>query len=293
MLNTNQSVRDIVLSHIDKTNPVITVAVQAELLGISRSSVYYQPAPIDPEDIAVMHRIDKIYTDCPFYGIRRMEKQLKRDGFVINHKRVRRLMREMGIEAVYPKPNLSLNTKPHPNYPYLLSNLTIGKPNHVWGSDITYIRMKQGFLYLVAFMDWFSRYVLAWKLSTMLTVDFVIHAGKEALTIGVPEIANSDQGAQYTSTDYLSIWDTKITKISMDGRGRAMDNIFNERLWRSVKYEEVYLKSYDSVLDARDGIKNYFDFYNNRRLHQGLNYKTPAEVYFGKEKKIKGKIGSV
>lgn len=258
------------------------MATQASLLGISRASVYYQPAPVDPYDMDLMHRIDVIYTDMPYYGVLRMTEQLRRENHVVNEKHIRRLMREMGLEAIYPKPNLSKNANQHPIYPYLLRNITARYPNHIWGTDITYIRMKQGFLYLVAFLDWYSRYVLSWKLSTMLTTDFVIEAAKEALTIGIPKITNSDQGVQFTSGDYFSIWNPETTKISMDGRGRAMDNIFTERLWRSVKYEEVYLKNYESVLDAKDGLTNYFKTYNTRRLHQALNYKTPEEVYFQK-----------
>jgi putative transposase len=275
------SVRDIVLSHIDINNKDIPVITQADLLGISRSSIYYKPVPPDPEEFVIKNRIDEIYTEFPYYGVRRMDKQLRRDGYTVNHKRVKRLMREMGFEAIYPKPNLSLNNKPHAVYPYLLRGINITRPNQVWGTDITYIRLRQGFLYLVAFMDWFSRYVLSWRLSTMLSNDFVIEAAKEALTIAVPGITNSDQGVQFTSEGYTSLWDPEKTKISMDGRGRAMDNIFTERLWRSVKYDEVYIKNYDSVLDAKDGLSKYFYKYNNRRLHQSLNYNTPAEIYFG------------
>lgn len=275
------SVRDTVALHINKNDKDIPVNTQADLLGISRSSIYYHPVPPDPEEFVIKNKIDEIYTEFPYYGVRRMEKQLRRDGYTVNHKRVKRLMREMGLEAIYPKPNLSFNNKPHPIYPYLLKGLSIIRPNQVWGTDITYIKMRQGFLYLVAFMDWYSRYVLSWKLSTMLSTDFVIEAGKEALNRAVPEITNSDQGIQYTSSDYLSLWNQDKTKISMDGRGRAMDNIFTERLWRSVKYDEVYIKNYDSVFDAKDGLSTYFYKYNNRRLHQSLNYKTPSEVYFG------------
>jgi len=279
-LTSNQSVRDIVLSHINKQNKEIPIATQADLLGISRGSVYYQPVPVDPHDLAVMTRIDKIYTDMPYYGIRKMTAELHGQHIDINHKHVARLMKEMGIEAIYPKPNLSKNANQHPVYPYLLRGVSADHPNHIWGTDITYIRMKQGFLYLVAFLDWYSRYVVSWKLSTMLTTDFVRAAAQDALRVGTPEIINSDQGVQFTSNDYLSIWNQETTKISMDGRGRCMDNIFTERLWRSVKYEEVYLHDYDSVLDAKDGLTRYFDTYDNRRLHQAHNYLTPADVYF-------------
>lgn len=242
--------------------------------------MYYQPVPVDPYDLDIMNRIDKIYTDLPYYGVMKMTAALRHDGLVINEKHVRRLMREMGLEAIYPKPNLSNNANQHPVYPYLLRGVTANHPNHIWGTDITYIRMKQGFLYLVAFLDWYSRYVVSWRLSTMLTTDFVLEAAKEALTVGIPDITNSDQGVQFTSSEYLALWNPEHTQISMDGRGRCMDNIFTERLWRSVKYEEVYLNNYDSVLDAKDGLTRYFDTYNFRRLHQAHNYLTPAEVYF-------------
>jgi len=227
-----------------------------------------------------MNQIDKIYTEFPYYGYRRITKQLHRDGYEVNHKRVLGLMHEMGIEAIYPKPNLSKNSQPHPVYPYLLKGVTITAPNQVWGTDITYIKMHKGFVYLVAFMDWYSRYVLSWQLSTTLTSDFVVNAAMMALGLAQPGIINSDQGVQFTSKDYLDIWDGDITHISMDGRGRCMDNIFIERLWRSLKYEDIYLNDYDSVLAVKDGITRYFDSYNNRRLHQALNYKTPAEIYF-------------
>ena len=262
----NQTVRDIVLSHINKQEGGIPLATQADLLGISRSSVYYQPVPVDPYNLEVMNHIDIIYTNMPYYGVLRMTAALRHDGYDINEKHVRRLMREMGLEAIYPKPHLSKNANPHPVYPYLLRNMTASYPNHIWGTDITYIRMKQGFLYLVAFMDWYSRYVVSWRLSTMLTTDFVLQAANDALTIATPTIINSDQGVQFTSNDYLSLWNPHTTNISMDGRRRCMDNIFTERLWRSVKYEEVYLHDYDSVLDAKDGLTRYFNIYNTRRL---------------------------
>lgn len=242
--------------------------------------MYYQPVPVDPEDLLLTKRIDEIYTDMPYYGVVRMTKHLQQEQYSVGEKRVRRLMRQMGLEAIYPKPNLSKNANQHPVYPYLLRNIVASHPNHIWGTDITYIRMRQGFLYLVAFLDWYSRYVLSWRLSTMLTTDFVLEAASEALTVGIPEFTNSDQGVQFTNREYLSLWNPETTRISMDGRGRAMDNIFTERLWRSVKYEEVYLNNYDSVLDAKDGLTRYFDIYNNRRLHQAHNYKTPATVYF-------------
>lgn len=265
--------------HIDKSIS-LPIAVQAKLLGISRASIYYQPMEISQEEVDLMNKIDAIYTDCPFYGSRKIAKELTRQlQFDVNRKRVQRLMRVMSIEAVYPKPNLSLNNTPHPIYPYLLRGLDIKKPNQVWGADITYIRMEKGFLYLVAFMDWFSRYVVAWRLSNTLEADFCLEAAAEALGLTIPEIVNFDQGVQFTSLENINLWETGEVKISMDSRGRAFDNIFNERLWRSLKYEEVYLKSYSSGYEAKMSIGKYFDFYNFKRLHQSLGYLTPAEVY--------------
>lgn len=255
------------------------------MLGIARSSVYYQPVAPNPDDFLIMNQIDSIYTQQPYYGYRPMTKQLKRDGFVVNHKRVLKLMHQMGIEAIYPKPNLSQNSKPHPVFPYLLRKLSISRPNQVWGTDITYIKMKQGFLYLVAFMDWYSRFVVSWQLSTVLATDFVLEAGSRALDTATPEIINSDQGVQFTSSDYLNLWDPEATQISMDGRGRFVDNIFTERLWRSVKYNDIYPNCYDTVLDVKEGLTRYFNIYNYTRLHQSLDYCTPAEIYF-KERRI-------
>jgi len=231
-----------------------------------------------------MHLIDEQYTKTPFYGSRRMREVLKRRGYLVNRKRVQRLMRLMGIEAIYPKRHLS---QPHPGhkiYPYLLRNKTVDRVNQVWGADITYIRMKHGWLYLVAIMDWISRYVFSWNLSITLEVDFCIKAVEKALDIDTPEIFNSDQGSQFTSVAFLECLEERNIQISMDGKGRAMDNVFSERLWRSVKYEEVYLNDYATVSEARQGIGNYIDFYNQERPHQSLNYRTPAEVYFGIDK---------
>ena len=263
---------------IDKTNKEIPVVHQAELLGISRSSIYYKPL-VNPYDLVLMRLIDGQYTKTPFYGSRKMTASLKRDGYQVNRKRIQRLMRLMGIEAIYPRPNLS---KPHPDhkiYPYLLNDIDITYSNQVWGTDITYIRVNNGWLYLVAIMDWFSRYVLSWELSTTLETNFCIRALERAFEKATPEIFNSDQGSQFTSLSFIDTLKRQNIQISMDGRGRAMDNIFNERLWRSVKYEEVYIKDYRGVSDAREGIGNYMSFYNQERLHQSLNYKTPAEVY--------------
>lgn len=267
-----------IVSHINKTSSILPLGIQAELLGISRSILYYRPQQVDPKTLAIMNQIDELYTKRPFYGSRKIAKDLR-----LNRKRIQRLMREMGIEAIYQKPNLSKNNLPHPVYPYLLKGVIAGHPNHIWGTDITYIRMRQGFLYLTAYLDWFSRFVLAFRLSTILDSGFVIEAAQEAIgQFGLPEIENSDQGVQFTSQDYLNIWITNNVQISMDGRGRAMDNIFTERLWRSLKYEEVYLKDYATVLEAKEEIGDYFKFYNYERKHQSHNYQTPAEIYFKK-----------
>lgn len=265
----------------------LTLKDQATLLGISRSSAYYQLKPVNPKDLDLMNRIDKIHTDWPVYGARKIAAQLTREekakqsGIIYGRKRVRTLMEEVGIEAIYPKPNLSFNGKAHPVFPYLLSGLIINKPNHVWGSDITYIKMHGGFLYLVAFLDWYSRYILGWRLSTNLKTEFVLEAAKDALQVGIPQITNVDQGVQFTDDDFIGLWDTERTKISMDHRGRCFDNIFTERLWRTLKYEEVYLKDYTTVWEAERSIGAYINRYNNERLHESLGYKTPAEIYFG------------
>lgn len=227
-----------------------------------------------------MKAIDELYTKHPFYGSRKIAH-----GVGINRKAAQRLMRLMGIEAVYAKPNLSEPNPLHRVYPYLLRTVKASYPNHIWGTDITYIRLASGFVYLTAFIDWYSRFILAWKLSTTLETGFCIEAANAALArYGAPEITNSDQGSQYTSNEYIALWDTEKTQISMDGRGRAMDNIFTERFWRTIKYEEVYLKEYSSVRDAERQIGNYISFYNTERPHQSLGYKTPAHRYFQKQK---------
>ena len=226
-----------------------------------------------------MRLIDEQYTRTPFYGIRRMRECLKRQGYQVNHKRVARLMRKMGIVAVYPKPRLSKRNAGEQVYPYLLRNFKVDYPDHVWATDITYIRMKRGFIYLTAVMDWFSRYVISWRVSITLEVDFCINALERALLQGCPVIFNSDQGSQFTSPKFTGVLLGRKIKISMDGRGRCFDNIFVERLWRSVKYEEVYLNNYETVPEAVKGLDRYFLFYNEDRPHQSLDYKTPGEVY--------------
>jgi len=252
-------------------------------LGVSRSGYYYEPKGESPENIGLMNRMDEIYTKQPYYGIRKITAQLRREGNPVNRKRIARLMSLMGIQAIYPKKNTS---KPHPEhakYPYLLRGLGINRPNQVWGTDITYVRANGVWFYLVAVMDWYSRYVLAWKLSPTLETGFCVEALEEALRIGIPDIHNSDQGSQFTAEEYLNvIREHPEIQISMDGRGRCFDNIFNERLWRNVKYEEVYLKDYSSYREAEESLREYFWTYNHERLHENLGYQTPAEVYFGK-----------
>lgn len=266
---------------ITKEDKVISLRRQCELLRINRSSLYYQPQGVSEEDLQLMNLLDEQYTKTPFYGVRRMRESLQRLGYEIGKDRVRTLLRGMGLMAVYPKPKTS---KPHPGhkiYPYLLKGVEIIRPNQVWSTDITYIRLAQGFAYLVAVIDWYSRYVLSWKLSNSLEADFCLEALKEALGYGKPEIFNTDQGSQFTSETFTGLLLENGITISMDGRGRVFDNIFVERLWRSVKYENVYLYGYQIVPEARQGLKQYFDFYNIERFHQGLSYKTPWEVYSG------------
>ena len=263
----------------------ISISRQADLLDISRSSIYYAPA-IDPDDIRIMNAVDEIFTKYPFYGHRRIRKDLRSDYEIhIGKKRTLGLMKNMGLEAIYPKKkwHLSDPDKNMKKFPYLLSGLPIIRPNQVWGTDITYIKLSKGFVYLVAIMDWFSRYVVNWELSETLEIEFCLNNLKRALTIGAPEIHNSDQGSHFTSSQYIDILNGKEKiKISMDGRGRCMDNIFTERLWRTVKYENIYLNEYQDIGEANQGLAEYFKFYNEKRKHQSLNYQTPAQIYFTK-----------
>ena len=252
-------------------------------MGLNRSSLYYEPAGMTDYNLLLMSLIDKQYMETPYYGIRRMTEELNNKGYKVNRKRVRRLMRLMGLEAIYPRRNLSKAAKAHKVYPYLLKGVNITQANQVWSADITYIRMARGFVYLVAIMDWWSRYVLAWRLSTTMESDFCMEALRDALKIATPEIFNTDQGSQFAAKEFIDILLGKNIRVSMDGRGRVFDNIFIERLWRTLKYEEVYLKDYADVWDAEKSIADYFRFYNNRRIHQSLDYKTPREVYFGIE----------
>jgi putative transposase len=252
------------------------------LLGISRSSYYYQPAPENAKNLALMRRIDEIYTELPYYGALKITAQLCRElPEKVNCKRIARLMRLMGIQAIFPKKNTSQPHPEHEHYPYLLNGLGINHPNQVWGTDITFVRARNLWFYLVAIIDWYSRYVLAWKLSRTLETGFCATALEQALSLAIPEIHNSDQGSQFTSEEYLAIIKQyPQIRISMDSRGRCFDNIFTERLWRSVKYEEVYLRDYETFDDARQSLGRYFKTYNEIRLHQSLGYRTPAEVYF-------------
>lgn len=254
--------------------------VQATLLSLSRSSFYYRPAQPSAEEIAIKHRIDEIYTAYPFYGSRRITVVLKREGVVIERKTVKRHMREMGIAGICPGPNLSQRNLQHRVYPYLLRDISASYPNHVWGIDITYVRIQAGWLYLVAVLDWFSRYVISWELDQSLEMDFVLAAVETALAHAAPMIWNSDQGSHFTSQQYLDRLLDANVRISMDGKGRALDNIFTERLWRTIKYESVYLEEYRSPKEARQMLTRYLDFYNHQRPHQALSYQTPAEVYF-------------
>lgn len=267
----------------------MSLRTQCELLQLNRSTYYHQPyllPEVDVEDQELMKAIDLVYTDFPYYGSRKIAKELEQKlGERINRKRVQRLMRIMQIEAIYPKPRTSIPSPGHEWYPYLLRGLKASYPNHIWGVDITYIPLRSGFMYLVALIDWYSRYVLSWELSDSMEAKFCIKALRSALNLGIPQIHNSDQGSQFTSKDYLK--ELKIypqINISMDGKGRAYDNIFTERLWRTVKHEEVYLHDYQSPAEVRQSLTEYFNKYNNRRLHQSLGYVPPAEVYLGRHK---------
>lgn len=266
----------------------LSIRRQTNLLSLNRSSLYTQRQPEKPLNLALMRRIDALYTDMPFYGIRKMTEHLKDEGYAVNHKRVRRLIRLMGIEAIYPKPKTSRRNSRHPVYPYLLKNLAITCPNQVWAADITYVPMERGFVYLVAIMDWHSRYVLSWRVSNTLDTTFCLEALEEALSqYGKPEIFNTDQGSQFTFQAWTERLKSEGIRISMDGRGRFLDNIFVERLWRSVKYEHLYITRHQSVSQLKTGLAGYFTQYNHIRRHQALDYQTPATVYAGRQKPFK------
>jgi len=265
---------------IERDHPEISVRRQCELIGLNRSSLYYEPAGESEYNLMLMCQIDEQYTRTPFYGWPRMTEHLRRQGYPVNHKRVQRLMRLMGLQAIYPKPRTSRPAPGHAVYPYLLRGLTIDRPNQVWCADITYVPLQHGFMYLVAVLDWYSRYVLAWQLSNTLDGRFCQEALRQALPQGPPEIFNTDQGAQFTAQAFATILQEAGIRISMDGRGRALDNIMVERLWRTVKYENIYLMDYATVPALTAGLREYFRFYNQERPHQSLDYRTPAEVYF-------------
>ncbi len=268
---------------VDKSHELLSIRQQCKLLGLNRSTIYYESAGESAENLILLRLMDEEYTRHPFKGVVRMHAYLEDLGFCVNTKRVRRLLRLMGLEAIYPKRNLSNTNIAHKKYPYLLKGLNITQPNQVWCTDLTYIRLATGFVYLVAVMDWHSRYVLSFRLSNSLDSSFCIEALEDALMFyGMPEIFNSDQGVQFTCEAFTGLLLANNIKISMDARGRAFDNIFIERLWRSVKYEEVYLKEYASMQEAKAGLKEYFRFYNYERHHQGLNNRKPAEVYYNK-----------
>jgi len=259
----------------------LSVTRQCELLDLNRSGVYYTPRPMPDQDLRLMRRIDELHLEHPFYGARRLTKQLERDGFDVGRVHVTTLMRRMGIEALYRRPRTSIPARDAKIYPYLLEGLAIERPNQVWTSDLTYLPMAHGFLYLVAILDVVSRKVLSFRVSNTMTPDFCVEALSEAIArYGAPEIVNTDQGSQFTSKAWTEVLDAAGVRISMDGKGRWIDNVFIERLWRSVKYEDIYLRAYENGRDLKAGLTRYFDFYNRRRIHQSHDYKTPDEIYY-------------
>ena len=266
---------------IDLGHSALSVRRQCELLGLNRSSLYYEPAGETAENLRLMRMIDEQYTACPFYGSRRMTQWLTQQGEEVNRKRVQRLMRTMGLEAIYPKPRLSTAGKGHKIYPYLLRDVKVERPDQVWSTDITYVPMITGFMYLAAVIDWYSRYVITWRLSNTLDGSFCLEMLEEALRSGKPEVFNTDQGVQFTAAAFTGQLEAAGVAVSMDGRGRALDNVFVERLWRSVKYEDIYIRGYEAVPELHHGLGRYFAFYNDERPHQSLNYRTPTAVYRG------------
>lgn len=278
-------------SLVEPDNRKISIVRQCQLLGINRSTIYYRGRAENVDDAEIMRLLDAQYTETPFYGYRRMTVYLQNLGYQVNHKRVSRLMKKLGLEAIYPQPNLSKPAKEHLKFPYLLRGMKIEHSNQVWATDITYIRLKGGFIYLLVIMDWHSRFVIDFEVSNSLESTVFVETLKRALAKGQPEIFNSDQGSQFTAIEWLKVLTEKGIRISMDGRGRCFDNIFVERLWRSVKQEEVYLKEYLDVWEAEENLRKYFDFYNYRRPHQSLGYQTPCSIY-QKGLKIKEKKGA-
>lgn len=269
---------------VERETADLPLYLQADLLEVSRSSLFYRPVPPSPEELVIKNAIDKIYTDHPYYGSRKIVVALKEDNLLVNRKAVQRHMREMGIAGICPGPNLSKRNQAHRVYPYLLRNVKLEYPNQVWGIDITYIRLKKSWMYLVAILDWYSRYLVSWELDQRLEMDFVLEAVEGALAVATPKIWNSDQGSHFTSPQYTEKLRAAGVRISMDGKGRALDNIYTERFFRSLKYEEVYLKEYDSPKEARQSIREYLNFYNERRPHQALEYQKPVAVYFSQGK---------
>ena len=270
------------LALVDHGDPAVPVVAQCRLLKVARSTLYYRPVPVGADDLEVMRRIDELHLAYPFYGSRRMAAVLRREGLAVNRKRAKRLMRVMGLKTIYQKPNTSMGHPDHKKYPYLSRGLTIDRPNQVWCADITYIPMAKGFVYLVAVMDWFSRRVLSWRLSITMETDFCVEALTEAMErYGQPEIFNTDQGVQFTSAAFVDELAGRGVRISKDGKGRYLDNIFIERLWRSLKYEEVYIRAYGSVAEARRSLGQWLAFYNDVRPHQSFDYRTPREIFEG------------
>jgi putative transposase len=265
---------------VETDNPSLSIRRQCELIGLSRSTLYYEPASESELNLQLMRLIDEQYLRTPFYGRPRMTAHLRRLGYEVNPKRVGRRLQIMGLEAIRPVRRTSTADHGHKKYPYLLRGLKVTRPNQVWSADITYVPMSAGFMYLMAIIDWYSRYVVAWELSNTLSGEFCLTAVERALSESQPEIFNTDQGVQFTCERFTSRLEAEGIQISMDGRGRAFDNIFVERLWRSVKYEEIYIKEHDTVLALDTGVSNYFSFYNVERPHQSLGYRTPAEVHF-------------
>lgn len=269
--------------------PNLSIARQCELIELNRAVYYYKPKSLEESDYKIMKIIDEIFTEHPYYGTRRMAYILKKEGYDIGRKKVKKYYQIMGIEAVYPKMNLSRRNQAHKVYPYLLRDLEVTYPNQVYCADITYIRLRQGFVYLVAIMDWHSRYILSWRVSISLENEFCVNALSEALLIhGKPVIFNTDQGVQFTSKDFTKVLESEAIKISMDGKGRALYNVFIERFWRSIKQEKIYRLDLETVEEAKKAIREYINFYNKQRPHQSLDYKTPEEVHFMTLKEKKG-----
>ena len=273
---------------VDREHLSLSLVRQCALLRVSRSSIHYRSKAASAEDLSLMGEIDRQYLETPFCGSRRMKAWLDRRGMPVSRKRVQRLMRAMGLRAIYRRPSTSRRAPEHPVYPYLLRNVRITRPNQVWAAEITYLPMARWLFYLVAVMDWHSRYVLAWRPSNILEVGFCAEALEEALAQGHPEVFNTDQGSQFTSLEFTQVLQDRGVRVCMDGKGRYQDNIFVEQLWRTVKYEEVYLKAYASVLEAQRGLEDYFRFYNGLRPHQALGYRTPAKMFYGDRDVVEG-----